>query len=275
MTGRNDNGARWLILLSAGLALSLTAAFALIFSYVRYRQARDLYSDAERTYVRSSVIPGVKTGDAGDTGDQDEPGLADEDLVNGVPWFELVSVDVDGLRKQHNETVGWIYFENEDISYPVMYSGDNSKYLHTAYTGERSASGAIFLDGASSPDLSDTYAIIYGHNMRDLSMFGKLKFYRTEEDYYDTHRYFQIFDGEKVYRYKIFAYAVVRPDHPMYRACGNETADIGAITERLRSESIDKTDVEISPSDRIITLSTCASGGKERMTVSAVRVATH
>ncbi len=275
MTKRSDNGAYWLILLSAGIALSVVSALALTFSYVRYRQARELYSAARNTYIRSAVKPVAGSDAPGTQDDSGVTGLTDEELVNGIPWYELADVDVNSLKEQYPDTAGWIYFENEDISYPVMYSGDNKKYLHTSYSGERSSAGAIFLDGGSSPDLSDPYSIIYGHNMRDLSMFGKLKYYRTDEEYYDGHRFFQFFDGNRVYRYKIFAYEVVKPSHPMYQACGSEPGDLGGLLEMIWTESIDKTDVQVSATDHVITLSTCTSGGKERMTVSAVRVGEH
>ena len=275
MTKRSDNGACWLIMLSAGIALSVISALALTFSYVRYRQARELYSAARRAYVRSAVKISEQPDASGSPDDAKAAGLTDEELVGGIPWYELASVDVNSLREEYPDTVGWIYFENEDISYPVMYSGDNKKYLHTSYTGEHSSAGALFLDGGSQTDLSDPYSIIYGHNMRDLSMFGKLKYYRTDGEYYDSHRFFQIFDGEHIYRYKIFAYEVVKPSHPMYQACGSDPGDLDGLLEMLWSDSIEKTDVPVSASDHVITLSTCTSGGKERMTVSAVRVGEH
>ena len=74
------------------------------------------------------------------------------------------------------------------------------------YLKEEETAGSIYIDGNNSPDLDDAHTLIYGHNMRNLSMFGKLKFYKTEEDYFENHRHFQLITETGVYRYEIFAY---------------------------------------------------------------------
>ena len=114
------------------------------------------------------------------------------------PWYDDIDIDFAGLRSENPDVVGWIYFENEDISYPVMYSGDNSYYLRKTFKREHATAGSIFLEGSNKTDFSDCHTIIYGHNMKNLSMFGKLKYYNRDENYYDSHQYFQILvDGKK------------------------------------------------------------------------------
>ena len=69
-------------------------------------------------------------------------------------------------------------FDNQDelgINYPILYSGDNQKYLRTDLHGNSHIAGCIFLEGLNKSDFSDYYNIIYGHNMNDGSMFGSLK----------------------------------------------------------------------------------------------------
>ncbi|MBO6215720.1 MAG: hypothetical protein J6N76_09385 [Lachnospiraceae bacterium] len=61
----------------------------------------------------------------------------------------------------------------ESISYPLLYSGDDY-YLRSNYLKEEEIAGSIYIDGNNSPDLDDAYTLIYGHNMRNLSRFGKL-----------------------------------------------------------------------------------------------------
>ena len=116
-------------------------------------------------------------------------------------WYHDIDVDFAGLKEQNEDIVGWIYFEDEEsISYPLLYSGDDY------YLKEEETAGSIYIDGNNSPDLDDAHTLIYGHNMRNLSMFGKLKFYKTEEDYFENHRHFQLITETGVYRYEIFAY---------------------------------------------------------------------
>ena len=131
-----------------------------------------------------------------------------EDDANA--WYHDIDVDFAGLKEQNEDIVGWIYFEDEEsISYPLLYSGDDY-YLRRNYLKEEEIAGSIYIDGNNNPDLSDAHTLIYGHNMRNLSMFGKLKFYKTEEGYFENHRHFQLITETGAYRYEIFAYKDVR-----------------------------------------------------------------
>ena len=100
----------------------------------------------------------------------------DDDSTKGSeaqsPWYDDIDIDFTGLRSENPDVVGWIYFENEDISYPVMYSGDNSYYLRKTFKREHATAGSIFLEGSNKTDFSDCHTIIDGHNMKNLSMFG-------------------------------------------------------------------------------------------------------
>ena len=85
------------------------------------------------------------------------------------------------MKAENPDVIGWIRFDNQDelgINYPILYSGDNQKYLRTDLHGNSHIAGCIFLEGLNKSDFSDYYNIIYGHNMNDGSMFGSLKKYR-------------------------------------------------------------------------------------------------
>ena len=73
------------------------------------------------------------------------------------PWYDDIDIDFAGLRSENPDVVGWIYFENEDISYPVMYSGDNSYYLRKTFKREHATAGSIFLEGSNKTDFSDCH----------------------------------------------------------------------------------------------------------------------
>ncbi len=89
-----------------------------------------------------------------------------------------VKVEFDKLKAENSDVIGWIRFDNQDelgINYPILYSGDNQKYLRTDLHGNSHIAECIFLEGLNKSDFSDYYNIIYGHNMNDGSMFGSLK----------------------------------------------------------------------------------------------------
>jgi len=88
--------------------------------------------------------------------------------------IEHEDIDFDSIFVINQETVGWIIIPGSSISYPIVQGNDNQHYLHHTFRGQSNSGGAIFLDHRDNSDLSDR-ARIYGHNMRDGSMFGSLQ----------------------------------------------------------------------------------------------------
>ncbi len=190
-----------------------------------------------------------------------------------VPWYEQISVDLAGLQEQNPDVKGWIYFENEDISYPVLYSGDDETYLRRTMDKKSATAGSIFIEGKNSPDFEDSHTLIYGHNMRNLSMFGKLKFYKEDPEYYADHMYFQIIKEDAVYRYRIFAYEDVSADSFVYAVPFGPTDDFAQFISQICESSYCDTGVTVTKEDQIITLSTCGTtSGEGRFVVHAVKV---
>jgi len=195
------------------------------------------------------------------------------ELAQAKVWYELASVDVQTLQMDYPNVVGWIMFENEDISYPIMQATDNDYYLDRAYDGKKSSSGSIFLDAYSTSDFTDFHTIIYGHNMKNLSMFGRLKYYKTKSDYYNTHRYFQIFKKDEILRYEIFAYQESSIKSNFFDLQNNiHPSDI---LSELTSNSMVSSEIDVNTDDKVITLSTCTSNEDYRFTISAVLVDRH
>ncbi len=250
-----------------------------------YKKSDVLYEDAVSKYVTENTVDTEETmvssapiasSDPIDTedGNNIENSLESE-KKEPAAWSRKVQVDLESLQKINEDIIGWLYFENEDISYPILYSGDNSKYLRTSYTKEYMTAGSIFLEGSNSPDFSDEHTIIYGHNMKNLSMFGKLRYYREDADYYKEHKYFQIITNDKYYRYQIFAYKQVSENADVYCISFESKEAFGEfIDEEIIKGSYlnaEDADVDVTKDNQIITLSTCTVNGM-RFTVSAVLV---
>jgi sortase B len=189
-------------------------------------------------------------------------------------WYEMASVDLAGIQAENSDVIGWLFFENEDLSYPILFSGDDDLYLHTAVDGTSAKAGSIFMEGANTPDFEDSHTIIYGHNMRNLSMFGKLKYYKAKDDYYGDHMYFQIITDDVIYRYQIFAYEDVSVDSFVYEIPFAPNADFASFIEKIYKASYRDTGVVATENDKIVTLSTCSTED-HRFVVHAVRVDSH
>jgi len=192
-------------------------------------------------------------------------------------WYHDIDVDLAGLKEQNEDIVGWIYFEDEEsISYPFLYSGDDY-YLRRNYLKEEETAGSIYIDGNNSPNLDDAHTLIYGHNMRNLSMFGKLKFYKTEEDYFENHRYFQLITESGAYRYEIFAYKDVSTlTGGIYTTWKYVDSDFKEfVNDTICQGSYVEADIDVDDEAHIVTLSTCSYDSDVRFTVSAVRIDEH
>lgn len=198
---------------------------------------------------------------------------AEEQGVSEPEWYQQISVDLEGIQTKNPEIVGWIYFENDpEISYPVLQASDNSKYLKTAWQGDTAVAGSIFLESGNASDFSDYHTIIYGHNMRNLTMFGRLRYYRNDSEYLTEHEFFQIITNDMYYRYRIVSCKDVSVKARIYRIWmkgGEEFRQF--VEDSVLADSMVDTDFSPGPEDHIVTLSTCNNSSSRRFTVSAVR----
>lgn len=220
--------------------------------------------------VREPEIPSQEGDPPGSvSGGSPEDGTLE---VPETPWYNRVRVDFESLKERNGDVIGWIFFEDEDISYPILYSGDNVKYLRTTLDGKNAAAGSIFLDGSNTPDLEDSRSVIYGHNMKNLSMFGNLKYYMQEKDYYEGHQYFQILVEGAVYRYQIFSYFdVPETETEICQVDFVTEKDYADFIRKLQKRSVKDTEIEVDSDDKVVTLLTCFVTGR-RTLINAVRV---
>lgn len=186
-------------------------------------------------------------------------------------WYNYIDIDISDLKKENQDIIGWIFFEDEDISYPVLYSGDNERYLYTSVDNRSSRTGSIFMEAGNKTDFMDLHTILYGHNMKDLSMFGKLRYYYQDEEYYKNHQYFQIVLDGKKYRYQIFGYEKVLNSDKVYTLFEKNDREFESYIDYLNKISYNNTGVNVSVDDKIVTLSTCTNG-EERFVVHGVLI---
>lgn len=238
------------LILIIGILLIVISAVQLYRISNDYHESNELYEKVEKEFVTIHA-----------------------DLDEAIQWYELASVDFEQLKEMNEDVVGWIYFENEEISYPILYSGDNETYLRTAMDKTPATAGSIFLEGANNPSFEECHTLIYGHNMRNLSMFGKLKYYK-KDNYYEDHSYFQIILDGKVHRYQIFAYSDVPADSFVYAVPFGPDETFQTFLDNIMKQAYHDTGITATKDDKIITLSTC-SAGDNRFVVHALRVDTY
>ncbi|WP_292146052.1 class B sortase, partial [Butyrivibrio sp.] len=203
-----------------------------------------------------------------------ETSLENADAAASLESTASLYVDsgISEFIKAHTEAVGWIKFEDDLISYPIMQAEDNSKYAIKDADGNDSETGAIFLDYRSSADFTDSNTIIYGHNMRDRSMFGALKNYKEDLGFLDEHKYFQIITPEGSGRYMLFAFMDVPKNSYIYDVCGDNTSRMREFLDTIEYKTYIDTGIEPTVDDKIITLSTCTQKDDLFFVMFAVKV---
>ncbi len=165
----------------------------------------------------------------------------------------LPNIDFSILKQENKDIVGWIYSENTPINYPIVQSKDNEYYLHRLINGKYNSAGSIFMDYRNTPNFTDNNTIIYGHNMKNNTMFGTLLKYKNQE-YYDEHKIMYLFTQKRNYAIKVFTSYTTSDDSNIYNLSKISKSKI----EELIKKSDFKSDVIVSKEDKIITLSTCS-----------------
>lgn len=161
------------------------------------------------------------------------------------------------------------------ISYPVVQGKDNSTYLHQTYEKNYNFAGTIFIDYENKRDFSDCNTLVYGHNMKNGSMFGMLKKYRADETLYNTSKYFWILTPDKDYRYEIIAAyttSVNSDTYTLFKGPGKEFLEYEKKMLKNSEIKTDATEEQADKKDKIVTLSTCTGNQATRFVVQGKRV---
>lgn len=170
-------------------------------------------------------------------------------------------VDWKALKKVNPDVQGWLYQKGTVINYPVVQGTDNDTYLHTRFDKQWSGGGTLFVDYRMEKDFKGFNSIIYGHHMKDGSMFRSIRGYTKEDGYYDKHKTLELATPHGNYHLVVFsAFITKATDEDTYKMTYDE-AEKQAYIDRAweRSElPITRDSVDVTKNDRLVTLSTCA-----------------
>ena len=248
----------WLI--PAILLVVFVFSFAnFLREFLTYQQAKNEYKELGK-YIE--VIPEGEEAPF----DAEAEGSTTEDPEEEEEQYQYpnLQIDYDGLAATNSEFTGVIYIPVLNLTYPIVQSTGNDKYLHTTFEGTRNASGCIFLDCAASKDFSDSNSFIFGHNMKNGTMFGSLKQFLQKEELCDEDPYVYIYQKDQVLVYRIFAYYTIPVRDDVYDDfSGDDGYDAYVADARKHSVYHSSQDEKIDWSSRpdLLTLSTCYATG--------------
>ena len=160
------------------------------------------------------------------------------------------------LRAKNPVIVGWVYAKGTVIDYPIAQGKDNEEYLHMDYNKKKSSSGTIFLDHGCDKSFISDNNIIYGHHMKNGTMFAKLLKFR-EESFLKKHHVIILYTPKKTMHLKVISSYAVKAQDQMPITFANEMQKKEYITKirRMSEPSIKLDDKKI---DRIYTFVTCS-----------------
>ncbi|GIN66505.1 class B sortase [Bacillus sonorensis] len=162
----------------------------------------------------------------------------------------------DQLRKVNRDIVGWIELKDTMINYPIVQAADNDFYLFRNYKKADTKAGSIFMDYRNSVKNESPNTVIYGHRMKDGSMFAQLTKY-LKKDFFEAHRTFHYDTLYKSYEAEIFAVYNTTVDFDYIQTDFQDLGEYAQFLHQVKNKSIYQTDTDVSTDDLILTLSTC------------------
>ena len=173
------------------------------------------------------------------------------------PNTAKTSIDFEGLSAINSDIVGWIKLDGSVIDYPVVKCDNNDYYLEHLFDKQVNSSGCIFLDCRNSSDFFSRNSVIYGHHMKNGSMFSAITNYKNQS-FYDEHPLFQLYTPNANYEVEIFAgYVADLQDNAWNTDFVNDDDFLKWLDERFQ-KSVFQSDVRPAADDKIVTLSTCS-----------------
>ena len=152
----------------------------------------------------------------------------------------------------------WINVENTTVNYPVVKGNNNFDYLKQNFNKENSSSGSIFLD-YRNVFTEDFNTLIYGHNMKNKTMFNHIENYKDEE-FFKQNNKIKITDKDSVYTYEVFSVYLadgLKNTDPHYLVNASmDTFEIDTYISEIQSNSLHQNNLKVTPYDKIITFVT-------------------
>lgn len=182
-------------------------------------------------------------------------------------------VDFESLKKKNSDTVAFLKVNNTSINHIVVKGNDNDYYLHHNFNKKWSGAGWVFADYHNKFDGTDKNIIIYGHSMRDGTMFGTLRNI-VKKSWYENQKNYMIDlvtpNGE--YTYQVFSVYVIKAEDYYINTKFKDNNEFNKFVNTLKKRSKYNFNVKVSGNDSILTLSSCYDNNNRRVVLHAILV---
>ena len=168
-----------------------------------------------------------------------------------------VEKEEENLYYKYEDYRGWIKIDNTNINYPIVQGKDNSFYLDKDINKNYLSSGSIFMNYLNH-GFNDENTVLFGHHMRNKTMFAQLKKYKEKEFFYGNNDIVIEVENGKVLKYKVFSAYVTDAKDNYIKTNFDDKAQYKEFLEDIKNKSQYKSDIDVNENDKIITLSTCS-----------------
>lgn len=259
--------------LAAALAvLAILCAGVGIRHYLEERNAGQEYEQLKMEVVQEPESVQEETAEP----EEPEP-IVEEEPEEPESVSLEIPIDFEALQEQNPDVYAWIRIPGTNVDYPILQRAeDNAFYLDHDIDGNPSKAGAIYTENYNSKDFNDPNTVIYGHNMKNGSMFRTLHNYE-DRSFFDENRELTIYLPGVIRHYQIFAAYVSDNKHLLLSYNFKDEVVfnqyLGDIRNKRGMNAFIDTSMEITAEDKILTLSTCNKGiDTQRYLVQAVLV---
>lgn len=182
-------------------------------------------------------------------------------------------IDFAKLKQENKDIVAYLKVNGTNIDYVVVQGNDNDYYLHHNLKKEYSIAGWIFATYQNKLDDTDKNIVVFGHNMRDGSMFGSMKNILKENWYNNEENLKVTFITEKgSYTYQVFSVYQIKVEDYYIKTSFSSDEEFKTFINTIKNRSIKNFKTEVTEKDSILTLSTCSATGKERVVLHAKKI---
>lgn len=236
------------IWLAAGILFAVAAVIAILYMINDAMHRQDAASTYEEMASETYAVPDSES---------------ETELPVSQPGVDIPekNLDWDALHEENEDIYAWIYVPDTDVDYPVFrHPTDNSYYLNHNIDGSEGYPGCIYTEDYNAMDFSDLHTVLYGHNLKDGTMFTSLHNFEDPALFEEDH-YIFIYTEDGAYAYQIFAayeydkiHLLDNFDYSNEYVYGNFLNSIFKTGDRAANV---RSDIPVTTEDRIITLSTC------------------
>ena len=243
---------RWVVM-GLLLAIFLFSGISVAATLYRYEVSDQRYEDAAEQFVAVAGDRDYIEGPDLEAGQEPEAGDGEEESWELPP----ITVDFEGLKAVNSDVTGWIYGEDTLIDYPVVQGEDDEFYLHHSYDKSESSSGSIFVEAGNRPGFADANTIIYGHHMKNKSMFASLSYW-GDQAYYEEHPVLWLLTPQQDYKIVLFAGYTTSATSDTYTIFQETGTELEEYIMASAAQSDFQTSVEPGGKKQYVLLSTCA-----------------